>query len=136
MKDVLIINKIKILNGKAVCDISVDSARCFTNAKFASCITKIRPKLVKHSCMNEGSDFFGDVISNTGMHHLLEHLIIDFQVSANPSSTYKFAGNSYWVDKDQGLAQVSVNFYDDLIVLKAIQDAKNLINKIEFSCYL
>lgn len=87
------------------------------------------PTLARHACVNEVGPTFGCVIASTPLPHVLEHLVIDGQVRACASFTdITFVGTTEWIDERAGLARVEVNFADDLIALRALNDALAYLN--------
>ena len=87
------------------------------------------PTLARHSCVNDVGPIFGCVIASTSLPHVFEHLVIDAQVRACASFTdITFVGTTEWLDERAGLARVEVNFADDLIALRAVNDALAYLN--------
>ena len=87
------------------------------------------PTLARHTCVNDIGSTFGCVIASTSLPHVLEHLVIDAQVRACASFTdVTFVGTTEWIDERAGLARVEVNFADDLIALRAVNDALAYLN--------
>ncbi|WP_165061907.1 hypothetical protein [Adlercreutzia sp. ZJ154] len=97
-------------------------------AKMACCRCSALPI---HTCINKAGPTFGSVIDSTSLPHLLEHLIIDAQVhNSCTKPSQRFVGTTNWVDEGAGRAHIEVNFYDDLIALRAVKDAVAVLNDI------
>lgn len=88
------------------------------------------PTLPLHACVNEVGDTFGSVMDSTSLPHVLEHLVIDLQVRAHANeSAPTFVGTTEWLDEAAGTALVQVSFADDLIALRALRDAADILNQ-------
>lgn len=100
-----------------------------TDAAMARRILAARPTLAYHTCVNAQGPTFGDVIANTPLPHVLEHVIIDEQTrDAATLTDATFVGTTEWLDEEAGLARVEVNFADDLVALRAVRNALTFVN--------
>lgn len=87
-----------------------------------------RPTLRQHRCLNDEGLPFAAYLPRTSLPHVLEHLIIDYQVSDGKTVTdHTFVGTTEWLSPAEGLARVAVNFTDDLIALAAVKAALALL---------
>lgn len=104
----------------------------FSNIRIKEKLLLNAPNLAYHKCKNKNDEDFVDVMDKTSLAHLLEHLIIDFQIQfleEDGVSGKPIFGTTEWIDQDKGLAKVEVSFYDDIIALKAIKSAEKLLNE-------
>lgn len=106
----------------------------FSDANIKNLLIKNRPTLVSHKCKNKNSQAFVDVLAQTSMPHILEHLIIDYQIEyANKSNIFGITllGSSEWLDKSFGLAKIEFQYFDDIVAIKSINNSVNLLKKIQ-----
>lgn len=108
-----------------------DPQRHRTTAEIAARVLQVRPDLARHACVNPKGRFFGDVIDDTPLPHLLEHLVIDFLVEASSDSRVTYLGQSRWTDERAGRARIDVSMTDDLAVLRAFRAALALLDEAE-----
>ena len=79
-----------------------------------------------------GSEYpaFGDVMRETSVPHLLEHIIIDEQVRDESTPPHAvLVGTTAWLDEREGRARIEVNFTDDLVALRALREAVVFVNE-------
>lgn len=91
------------------------------------------PSLAEHKCKNASSKTFAEVMDHTSLAHILEHLIIDFQIkkaSENKDFTKTLLGTSSWLNKEEGIAQIEFSYFDDIVAIKSINEACNLLKEI------
>ncbi len=88
------------------------------------------PSLPFHACVNDKGSAFADVMCETSVPHLLEHLIIDEQVrdERTPQNAV-LVGTTEWLDERKGRARIEVNFTDDLVALRALREAVAFVNE-------
>ena len=72
------------------------------------------PTLGQHACRNEVGPLFAAVLKCTSTPHLLEHLVIDAQ----------------WSAEDNLLANVAFSYEDDLVALDALKHALEFLNGV------
>lgn len=73
----LAVERVRISRGRMRVDVRVsEGAPLRTSAELAARVLAVRPELELHSCINAKGPAFGDVIADTTLPHLLEHLII------------------------------------------------------------
>ena len=100
------------------------------------------PDLARHACVNAKGPLFADVMNNTSIPHLLEHLVIDLQASeftrqakAQPALAREvplLKGATRWTDEGQHVAQVQVSMFDDLVALRSLTSAVDYLNSLTF----
>ncbi len=104
-----------------------EGASAHLSADEARRLREARPSLSRHTCLNAEGEPFGAILERTSLPHVLEHLIIDFQVEmtapAPDRSAATFVGTTEWLREREGLARVAVNFTDDLVALAALKAA-------------
>jgi hypothetical protein len=93
----------------------------------------MRPNLARHACVNTVGRTFGDVIDDTPLPHLLEHVVIDMLVESCAETHATHVGTSVWLDEPTGLASVQVSMQDDLAVLAAFNQAVAFVNELVHS---
>lgn len=129
--DALTVENLHITRGKLVATVRVRPGARRTSARLAVRVTADHPSLPQHSCVNSAGPVFDSVMANTSTPHLLEHLIIGYQVAEEPAnSTATFAGHTAWLDEAAGLATVTVNFRSDACALRAMAYACSYLNAV------
>ena len=110
--------------------LSPDAPR-FTDARLAELACRRCPALPAHTCINSSGPTFGAVMQHTPVPHLLEHLIIDAQVR-DPATEpqQRFVGTTAWTDQEAATAHIEVNFFDDIVALRAVSGALALLSDI------
>lgn len=125
------IDNIQIQPGRMVVDLCVLQKPFLTDAALAKKVLDKKPTLAAHSCKNERGPFFGDVIADTSIPHLFEHLIIDEQVCDDATDDdFVFVGNTTWLDRKAGTARIAVNFANDKVALSALNRALDFIAEL------
>ena len=87
------------------------------------------PSLGVHACRNHKGRLFSDVMNNTSVPHLLEHLIVDGQTRRARDEDRVFTGATQWSAHDALLAQVTFSYEDDLIALEVLNDCVIFLNE-------
>ena len=144
------LTKLDVSRGRMRAEVSVaQSVRVTTPALAARALAEF-PSLADHACVNEKGTTFGEVIDDTPLPHLMEHLVIAYQIRATleggqplcakitgdvdgigaPATNFTYLGTSEWIDKSCGRARITVNFADDLVALRAFRDAESFLNSI------
>lgn len=114
----------------------------FTSASLMDLVLARFPDLPSHACVNARGDRFGAVMDHTSIPHVLEHLVIDLQADAytkrhaagDERETVDpplLTGTTKWMDRAEGLAQVQVSYFDDLVALSAFREAVDFLNGLE-----
>lgn len=91
------------------------------------------PSLTEHKCKNASSKTFAEVMDHTSLAHILEHLIIDFQIkeaSENKDFSKTLLGTSSWLNKEEGLAQIEFSYFDDIVAIKCLNETCNFLKEI------
>ena len=86
------------------------------------------PHLPHHACVNPAGGSFSDVMNDTPMPHLVEHIVIDLQTQAAQSDEALFVGTTEWLDEAAGTACIQVSFTDDLVALRSFREAVDVVN--------
>ncbi len=125
------VEHIEIGSDRAIFDIRlIDPNQRQTTARIARKASQLRPNLVRHACVNPVGNVFGDVIGDTSLPHLLEHLTIDFLVENAPDEATTYTGTSCWTERREGRARIHISMHDDLAVLSAFKKAVALFGDI------
>lgn len=130
----MFIERITVEKGRMSALVTVPPENAFSTPERMGCLLDLYPRLERHSCVNSKGPTFAAVMNQTSWPHVLEHLVIDMQVSAHQQRGDKrdpwFVGNTQWIDRASGKARVQVNFYDDLVALRSFRDAACVLNDI------
>lgn len=127
------IERVTVLRGRMRIDVRIaDHAPLQTNDDIAMRALDSYPQLAVHSCINKHGPTFGDVIANTSLPHLMEHLIIAEQASMiaarGPLPDVTFVGTTE--PTGNRTAAIEVNFNDDMIAIEALRRALDFANMI------
>lgn len=129
------VREITVRTGRIVVDVSIPDARFrYTTPRLAAFAMGQYPDLPHHACVNHVGTTFGDVIENTSIPHLLEHLVISVQVHDGANGDPLFVGTSEWTDEAAGEARVEIGFKDDLVALRAFNEATRFVNTAVLTC--
>ena len=119
--------------------VSADRLRCrvlfdetcprFTTPQIMARLLEKRPKLSEHACVNKKGPTFAAVMNHTPLIHVLEHLVIDFQVASQPQSATLFVGTSAMVSSSPRVGEIEVSFMDDVLALDAVNKSIALLNE-------
>ena len=131
------IQHIHVRKGAIDLDISISVKMLHVKQEQADWLLGKLPNLARHVCVSSNQDgIFGAELVGTEQAHLLEHLIIELQGRAMPDKSYTFTGHTSWLEEiaetgPHGYAfmRVTVTYVDDLVALRAINDAINLIDE-------
>ena len=142
----LAITHIRIERDRALFDIALAAqAPRYTNPALAAHVVNMRPHLPDHACVNvrsragECAPLFANVIEDTSLPHVLEHVAIDVltdmalqsqgaECAATAAPSRTFVGTSEWLDEQAGTARVALSYRDDLEVLAAVNEAVRIVN--------
>ena len=131
------VREIVVRTGRLVCEVVVaDPGHRRTTPKLAAFAVGRFPDLPHHACVNDVGQVFGDVIEDTSTPHLLEHLVISLQVrdGASAATSAAFVGTTEWTDEAAGVARIEVGFRDDLVALRAFNEATRFLNTAVLTC--
>lgn len=129
------VTDITVKKYRIVCLVKI-AGDCYSNDIIKNKVLTIMPSLKFHKCKNADDKAFKDILNTTSLAHILEHMIIDKQIQAHKdyvedkSSNIELFGTTKWIDEKQGLAQVEVSFYDDVVALKAIKESQKILNNL------
>ncbi len=127
---------VTVLTGRLVCEVQVPDERFrLTTPALAAWAAAAFPDLPNHSCVNGEGRTFGAVMARTSLPHMLEHLCIDLQVAAADDGAQSFTGTTEWTDRAAGTARIQLSFCDDLMVLRAFNEAVRFLNDAVVTCY-
>lgn len=123
------IEQIVVGAGRMLCDVALapETPRATSPALIERVCAEF-PHLARHSCVNERGPYFGAVMNDTPLPHLLEHIVIDLQTRRSDNAAQTFVGTTEWIDETAGKARVQVSFTDDLVALRAFRDAVRFLN--------
>lgn len=125
------ISSIVVRRGRLTCEIEVPDARFrYTNPQIAQRVLDVYPSLSRHACVNAEGRTFSCVIEHTSIAHLLEHLAVELQTRAADNPKALFVGTSEWLDEASGKACVQLSFSDDLVALRALKEAVEIITDL------
>ena len=113
---------------RMVCEVHVDPGTpTHTSPTLATAICEAFPTLPHHACVNSQGTTLGDCLGRTSLPHVLEHLVIDYQVSYDDEM---FVGTTEWLDRNAGTARIEVSYRDDVVALRALQQAVASLNDL------
>lgn len=124
----LILERVTVTKGRIRMDVRLrEGAPPNTSPFIADEALRKYPSLAKHSCINSKGPSFGDVIDNTSVPHLLEHMVIAEQARLTCTAT-TYVGTTEL--RDNRSACVEISFTDDLVAMKAIRNALSALAEI------
>ncbi|MDO5116874.1 MAG: hypothetical protein Q4D34_00065 [Eggerthellaceae bacterium] len=131
------VQRIIVRKDRVVCYVALDPhAPRATTPEIAQRLIRRVSSLPDHDCINEKGPTFGDVIDQTSIPHVLEHLVIDFQAQQAAQSldarmrARSFRGTTEWINVSEGRAKIELDYADDLVVLKALTDSVDILNDV------
>ena len=126
------VKSITVNKSNIVCIVNFPKQK-FSDEYLKNALLKIRPTLKDHKCKNSLSKNFEDILDETSLAHILEHLIIDMQIECATQSgilNQTILGTSEWLDKDLGTAKIKVDYFDDVVAIKCIKDSAKLLSNL------
>ncbi len=134
-EDPIQVRSITVRTGRIVAEVSVEDERFrYTTPRIAAFAEGQFPDLPHHACVNDSGKTFGDCMETTSVPHLLEHVIISLQVRERNSGDATFIGTTEWINEQEGLASVEFGFRDDLVALRAFNEAVKFVNVAVLTC--
>lgn len=126
------VNKIDVKQNRVVVFVECKQGHTMTDSHIASTAIAQFPNLQLHKCKNAKSVSFTDVLDNTSIPHLFEHIVIDMQISKLPSDSpvVDLFGFTQWENEQNGIARVELTFYDDLVAIECVNNAAEFINSL------
>jgi len=85
-------------------------------------IYRLMPHIIDHVCMNDGGETFKDVMGNTELAHLLEHMTVELLAQTDIAGDIT-AGRTYEVEDDPRAFEIEVACPDDVLVAGALSSA-------------
>ena len=129
------VHTITVRTGRLVCDIEIHDVKYrYTTPRLSAFANGQYPDLPHHACVNDLGNTFGYVMEKTSVAHLLEHVTISEQVRNQTSGSATFVGTTEWIDEMAGLARIEVGFKDDLVALRAFNEATRFLNMAVLTC--
>lgn len=133
--DPIQVQSITVRTGRIAFDVQiVDERFRYTTPRLAAFASGQYPDLPHHACVNDVGDTFASVMERTSVAHLLEHLVISEQVRGKAAGTATFVGTTEWLNEGAGLARIEVGFKDDLVALRAFNEATRFLNMAVLTC--
>lgn len=102
----------------------------YTNTALMQRVLKDHPSLALHACRNHKGTLFSDVMYDTSVPHLLEHMVVDGQTRAARDEQRIFTGTTQWDAHDRLKAHVVVSYEDDLVALRVLNECVTYLNEI------
>ena len=90
-------------------------------------IYNLMPSIVDQACMGDGGTVFRDVMGDTEVAHLLEHVTIELLARTNLAGDVS-VGRTWLVDEPRRLYDVQLACPDDALVAGALSSAVWLVN--------
>ena len=129
------VRMITVRTGRIVADVVIPDERFRkTTPRLAAFSAGQYPDLPQHACVNDVGFTFGDVMESTSTPHLLEHLVISKQVRERAIGDPTFIGTTEWTDEAAGEARIEFGFKDDLVALRAFNEATQFLNMAVLTC--
>lgn len=85
-------------------------------------IYKLMPHIVEHACLGDASKTFKEVMGNTELSHLLEHVTVEL-LSRSAASAEVSSGRTYPVPGEGRTYDVELSCPDDVLVCAALSSA-------------
>lgn len=134
-KTVIRAESIRVLTGRIICEVHILDPRWhYSTPELMQVICQELPELPDHACVNERGCTFGDVLENTSLAHVLEHVAISLQVRSSHDPLASFQGTTEWTDEREGRARIQIGFQDDLRALRSFSEALTIINNAVILC--
>ena len=90
-------------------------------------VVDLLPGVEKHACLGDTAPQFGDVVSDTEVAHLLEHVAVELLALTNRAGDIT-SGRTTTLDEKLGLFEVSLVCPDDVLVAGALSSAAWILN--------
>ena len=110
-------------NLDATIQLSDDAPRMTSDDAIGTrCVVDLLPGVEKHACLGDTAPQFGDVVSDTEVAHLLEHVAVELLALTNRAGDIT-SGRTTTLDEKLGLFEVSLACPDDVLVAGALSSA-------------
>lgn len=90
-------------------------------------VAALIPELANHACYGDGGATFGEVMDNTELAHLLEHVTVELLARTNRAGSIS-AGQTRAIDAQSGLFELRLACPDDVLVAGALSSASWIID--------
>ena len=90
-------------------------------------IYNLMPSIIDQACMGDGSTVFRDVMGDTEVAHLLEHVTIELLARTNIAGDVS-VGRTWLVDEPSRTYDIQLSCPDDVLVAGALSSAVWLVN--------
>ncbi len=121
---------------RIICELTIaDDRYRYTTPRLAAFAEGQYPDLPHHTCKNDKGNQFGDVIEQTSLPHLIEHLVISILIHEDAHGAAAFIGTTEWLDKERGFARIEVEYEDDLATFSAFKKAIEFARVAVETCY-
>lgn len=87
----------------------------------------LMPHIVEHVCLGDANDTFKDVMGDTEIPHLLEHMVVEL-LSQSSESGEVTSGRTFPVEDDGRSYDIEVSCPDDVLVMGALSSAVWIAN--------
>lgn len=129
MADSLRITRVQVRRDRLICTVQMgEGAPRQMNSLLAEKVLQDFPTLTQHICANDQGVRLTDVLADTSIPHVLEHLAVDYQAKACPDGV--FVGTTEWLDAAAGTARVELSFQNDLSALAAVRAAAEYLSTV------
>ncbi len=85
-------------------------------------VVSLLPEIATHACYGDGAATFGEVVYNTEVAHLLEHVAVELIAQTNLAGDIS-AGRTRALDADAGVYEVELDCHDDILTAAALSSA-------------
>lgn len=129
----LTVRRIVVRNGSVQAEVEVDPPGARSTPALARAVEGAFPGIGAHACVNEAGERFADVMADTPLPHVLEHVAVELQARGHAQAAGArrvFVGTTEWADREKRRAVVRLSFADDLQALRALRDAVDFLNGV------
>lgn len=125
------VKSIRVRADRIEIQVGVQSEKyAYTDKALMQRVLENYPSLALHACRNHKGTLFSDVMNNTAVPHLLEHMVVDGQTRATRDEQRIFTGTTQWDAHDLLKAHVAVSYEDDLVALRVLSECVSYLNEI------
>lgn len=125
------VGSIRVRADRIEIQVGVQSEKyAYTDKALMQRILENYPSLALHACRNHKGTLFSDVMNDTSIPHLLEHMVVDGQTRAARDEQRIFTGTTQWDTRDHLKANVVVSYEDDLVALRVLNECVSHLNEI------
>lgn len=125
------VGSIRVRADRIEIQVGVQSEKyAYTDKALMQRVLENYPSLALHACRNHKGTLFSDVMNDTSIPHLLEHMVVDGQTRAARDEQRIFTGTTQWDTRDRLKAHVVVSYEDDLVALRVLNECVSYLNEI------